>query len=93
MLHAWSKASDVQHSVSHVLHVRFRVLHVRYQVLCVLNVGITCDTCAMSGVTCATSGVKLYHMQSWGSGAVFTNIPSLSPILYTIINHQFLTIL
>ena len=25
--------------------------------------------------------------------AVFTNIPSLSPVLYTIINHQFLTIL
>ena len=37
--------------------------------------GVTCNTCvtssvtcAMSGVTCVTSGVKLYRMQSWGSG-------------------------
>ena len=40
-------------------------------VTCVVS-GVPCVTssvtCAESSVTCATSGVKLYRMQSWGSG-------------------------
>ena len=56
-----------------VAYVQFRVLHVPYHMCYMCGIGcymcdITCVTCAISGVTCATSGVKLYRMQSWGSG-------------------------